>query len=122
MLVNAACKTASDHVQANDDHAGSCRRRVRLPFRFVGFRSMMIRKVLASLANPPQTFPSRPRPIRMEAKLTAVGAFRAVNGADLALEASGVVEKIHSESGEDVAAGQPLLELRKDDDDASSNR
>ena len=49
-------------------------------------------------------------------KLTAIGTFRAVNGADLALEASGVVEKIEFQSGEDVTAGQLLLELRKDTD------
>ena len=88
-------------------------------FGFVSFRSMMIKQVLASLANPPQTVSVTTAAYQeWKPKLTAIGAFRAVNGADLALEAAGVVEKIHFQSGEDVAAGQPLLELRKDTDNA----
>jgi membrane fusion protein, multidrug efflux system len=88
-------------------------------YAFVGFRSMMIKQALASLANPPQTVSVTPAAFQeWRPKLTAIGAFRAVNGADLALEASGVVERILFQSGEDVAAGQPLLELRKDTDNA----
>ncbi|ARN80883.1 efflux RND transporter periplasmic adaptor subunit [Methylocystis bryophila] len=88
-------------------------------YGFVGFRSMMIKQALASLANPPQTVSVTTAAFQeWKPKLTAIGAFRAVNGADLALEASGVVEKIQFQSGEDVAAGQPLLELRKDTDNA----
>ena len=88
-------------------------------FGFVSFRSMMIKQALASLANPPQTVSVTTAAYQeWKPKLTAIGAFRAVNGADLALEAAGVVEKIHFQSGEDVAAGQPLLELRKDTDNA----
>ena len=88
-------------------------------YGFVGFRSIMIKHALASLANPPQTVSVTTATFQeWKPKLTAIGAFRAVNGADLALEAGGVVEKIHFQSGEDVAAGQPLLELRKDTDNA----
>ncbi len=88
-------------------------------YGFVGFRSMMIKQALASLANPPQTVSTTTATFQeWRPKLTAIGAFRAVNGADLALEASGVVERILFQSGEDVAAGQPLLELRKDTDNA----
>ena len=89
-------------------------------YGFVGFRSMMIKQALASLANPPQTVSVTTAAFQeWRPKLTAIGAFRAVNGADLALEASGVVERIQFQSGEDVAAGQPLLELRKDTDNAT---
>ncbi len=88
-------------------------------YGFAAFRSMMIKQALASLANPPQTVSVTTAAFQQwKPKLTAIGAFRAVNGADLALEAAGVVEKIHFQSGEDVAAGQPLLELRKDTDNA----
>lgn len=84
---------------------------------FVGFRSSMIKQMLAAMANPPQTVSVTTAAVQeWRQKLTAVGTFRAVNGADLALEASGVVEKIHFQSGESVAAGQLLLELRKDTD------
>jgi membrane fusion protein (multidrug efflux system) len=91
-------------------------------FFFVNFRASMIQQVLAAMANPPQTVSVTTAAFQeWRPSLTAVGTFRAVNGADLALEASGVVEKIHFQSGEDAAAGQLLLELRKDTDVAKLN-
>ncbi|WP_315834809.1 efflux RND transporter periplasmic adaptor subunit [Bradyrhizobium prioriisuperbiae] len=84
---------------------------------FVNFRSGMIRQALASLADPPQTVSTvKASPSEWQPKLTAVGSFRAVNGADLALQLAGIVDKIHVESGKDVAAGDVLLDLRKEDD------
>jgi membrane fusion protein (multidrug efflux system) len=50
--------------------------------------------------------------------VTAVGSLRAVKGADLALEVSGIVEEILFESGQDVKAGTVLLRLRSEDDEA----
>ncbi len=86
---------------------------------FVSFRSTMIKQALASMANPVQTVTVTTAAFQeWRPKLTAIGAFRAVNGADLALEASGIAEKILFQSGGDVVAGQPLLELRKDTDNA----
>lgn len=88
-------------------------------YGFVSFRSMMIGRFLASMANPPQTVSVTTAAYReWRPKLSAIGTFRAVNGADLALETSGIVEKIHFQSGQDVEAGQILLELRKDTDNA----
>ena len=88
---------------------------------FVNFRSTMIKQALASMANPARTVSVATAAFQeWRPKLTAIGAFRAVNGADLALEASGIVEKILFQSGEDVVAGQPLLELRKDTDNAKT--
>jgi len=49
-------------------------------------------------------------------EIASVGSLRAVNGADLSLEVSGIVEDINFNSGEDVTAGQVLLRLRADDD------
>jgi membrane fusion protein, multidrug efflux system len=46
---------------------------------------------------------------------------RAVKGADLSLEVSGVVESISFNSGDDVAEGAPLLKLRTADDVARLN-
>jgi membrane fusion protein (multidrug efflux system) len=86
-------------------------------YGFVAFRSMMIAQFLASMSNPPQTVSVTTAKLEeWRPTLSAIGTFRAVSGADLALEASGVVEKILFQSGEDVAAGQVLLELRKDTD------
>jgi membrane fusion protein (multidrug efflux system) len=48
----------------------------------------------------------------------AVGTIRAVRGADLAAEVSGVVDSVDFDSGRDVAAGTILLRLRPDDDAA----
>ncbi|MFO1102035.1 MAG: efflux RND transporter periplasmic adaptor subunit [Methylocystis sp.] len=88
-------------------------------YGFVSFRSMMIGQFLASMANPPQTVSVTTAAYEpWLPKLSAVGTFRAVNGADLSLESSGIVEKIHFQSGEDVEAGKILVELRKDTDNA----
>jgi membrane fusion protein (multidrug efflux system) len=43
---------------------------------------------------------------------------RAVRGADLSSQASGIVDEIHFDSGNDVPAGKVLLRLRPLDDDA----
>ena len=48
----------------------------------------------------------------------AVGSLRAVRGADLALEVAGVVADVHLKSGDDVKAGQPLLDLIDADETA----
>jgi membrane fusion protein (multidrug efflux system) len=50
--------------------------------------------------------------------LDAVGSFRAVNGADLALETAGIADTINFKSGDDVEGGALLLRLRTDDDEA----
>jgi len=49
---------------------------------------------------------------------TSVGTARASNGADLAAEIGGVVDRIDFESGQSVAAGTILLRLRPNDDEA----
>ncbi|QGM97468.1 efflux RND transporter periplasmic adaptor subunit [Methylocystis parvus] len=86
-------------------------------YGFTVFRSMMIARFLASMANPPQTVAIATAKLEeWRPTLSAIGTLRAVSGADLALEVSGVVEKILFRSGEDVGAGQVLLELRKDTD------
>ncbi len=51
-------------------------------------------------------------------KIAAVGSLRAVNGADLSLEVSGVVDTLAFNSGDDVEKGTVLLKLRSDDDAA----
>src|SRR5882757_5627596 len=84
---------------------------------FVNFRAGMIRQVLAGLADPPQTVSTiTAATSEWQPRLTAVGSFRAVNGADLALQIAGIVDNIHFESGKDVEAGEVLLDLRKEDD------
>ena len=49
-------------------------------------------------------------------QIEAVGRLRAVSGADLSLEVSGVVDRARFNSGDDVEAGAVLLHLRSADD------
>jgi len=53
-----------------------------------------------------------------QAHTRAVGGLRAVRGADLGAQASGVVDQISFESGNEVQKGDVLLRLRPNDDPA----
>jgi len=50
--------------------------------------------------------------------LSATGTLRASDGAELSAEVAGIVGELHFTSGQDVEAGQLLLRLRPNDDDA----
>ena len=49
----------------------------------------------------------------------SVGSFRAVQGADLSMETSGIVSRIHFENGAEVREGDLLLELDSDAEKAT---
>ncbi len=86
-------------------------------FAFQNFKAHIIAQVMASMANPPQTVSTvtaAPQP--WQPQVEAVGSLRAVNGADLSLEVSGIVGELAFNSGDDVPAGQVLLRLRSEDD------
>ncbi|MEE8438837.1 MAG: efflux RND transporter periplasmic adaptor subunit [Micropepsaceae bacterium] len=51
-------------------------------------------------------------------EVEVVGSFSASQGADLAVEVSGIVEQVYFESGGEVAAGVPLIRLRTTDETA----
>jgi membrane fusion protein (multidrug efflux system) len=51
-----------------------------------------------------------------QSRLQGVGTLRAVSGADLSIELAGIVDKINFNSGDDVKAGQVLIQLRVEDD------
>ncbi len=86
-------------------------------FGFVTFRSVMIGKFLASQSNPPQTVSTTEAGYQeWQSRLEAVGTLRAVNGADLAPEVAGIVEKILFNSGDDIEKGAVLVQLRAEDD------
>src|SRR6202044_448545 len=51
-----------------------------------------------------------------QAQVHAIGSPRGGRGADLSAQASGVVEAIEFDSGNDVPAGKVLLRLRPNDD------
>jgi membrane fusion protein (multidrug efflux system) len=86
-------------------------------FGFQIFKGMMIKKFITALSNPPQTVSAaKAETSEWQPKIEAIGSLRALKGADLSLEVSGVVEAISFNSGDDVAEGAPLLKLRTADD------
>jgi membrane fusion protein (multidrug efflux system) len=88
-------------------------------FGFQAFKAMMIKKFMSSMAQPPQTVTAlKAANDQWQPKIEAVGSLRAVKGADLSLEVSGVVDSIAFNSGDDVKEGTVLMKLRSDDDQA----
>ena len=88
-------------------------------FGFQVFKGIMIKKFMSAMASPPQTV-STAKAVTSEwqPNIEAVGSLRAVKGADLSLEVSGVVDSIAFNSGDDVTEGTELLKLRSADDAA----
>jgi len=88
-------------------------------FGFQIFKNAMIKKFMSAMPQPPQTVSTVTAAMQeWQPQIEAVGSLRAVNGADLAFEVSGIVKELHFKSGDDVAAGDILLTLRADDDSA----
>ncbi|HUZ33319.1 MAG TPA: efflux RND transporter periplasmic adaptor subunit [Xanthobacteraceae bacterium] len=88
-----------------------------LIFGFQIFKGIMIKKFISAASNPAQTVSAaKASSSAWQPNIEAVGTLRAVKGADLSLEVSGVVESISFNSGDDVEAGAPLLKLRAADD------
>lgn len=89
---------------------------------FVAFQSMkagIVRQVMASMANPPQTVSTAKAVVtEWQPQTHAIASLRAEQGADLSLEVSGIVESIGFQSGQDVAEDAELLRLRSTDDAA----
>ena len=86
-------------------------------FGFQAFKAAMIKKFMSTMAQPPQTVTAGKANVsEWQPKIAAVGSLRAVKGADLSLEVSGVVDQIAFNSGDDVEQGTLLLKLRADDD------
>src|SRR4029077_8043264 len=79
-------------------------------FGFQAFKAAMIKKFMSTMAQPPQTVTAdKANASEWQPKITAVGSLRAVSGADLSLEVSGVVDSIAFNSGDDVEKGTQLL-------------
>lgn len=86
-------------------------------FGFQAFKAVMIKKFISALSNPPQTVSTTTAASsEWRSAIEAIGSLRAVQGADLSLEVSGVVESISFNSGDDVQEGATLLKLRAADD------
>lgn len=83
------------------------------------FKGIMIGKFMKSMSNPPQTVSTMQVGYQeWQPHVEAVGTVRAVQGVDLAFDASGLVETVPVKSGADVKKGQVLIQLRDADERA----
>jgi membrane fusion protein (multidrug efflux system) len=86
-------------------------------YGFQVFKGMMIKKFMSAMGNPTQTVSvTKAAYSPWQPTIEAIGSLRAVKGADLSIEVSGVVDTISFNSGDDVEAGAVLLTLRSQDD------
>jgi membrane fusion protein (multidrug efflux system) len=86
-------------------------------FAWQSFMAKMMSKYMGAAATAPQTVSSiAAAEDKWQSRLQATGSLRAVRGADLSAQASGIVDEIHFDSGNDVPAGKLLLRLRPTDD------
>lgn len=84
---------------------------------------VMTAKFRENMPVPPQTVTSTKTGYdQWQPSQTAVGTLRAVRGADLAFDVSGVVTKVNLKSGDTVQEGQVLIQLRDDDDVAAQRQ
>jgi membrane fusion protein, multidrug efflux system len=86
-------------------------------FLWQGFIAKFTKKFMTAAAITPQTVSTIvAAEDKWQSRLQATGSLRAVRGADLSSLASGIVDEIHFDSGNDVPAGKLLLRLRPIDD------
>ncbi len=86
-------------------------------FAWEAFIGSMTKKFMAQAATAPQTVSTvTAATSTWQTQIRAIGSLRAVRGADLSAQASGVVDAIEFDSGNDVPAGKVLLKLNPNDD------
>lgn len=88
-------------------------------FGFISFKSRMIKEFMTSQGEPPQTVSTLTASV-MEwlPRLEAIGSLRAVHGVELSAEVPSTIADIYFQQGDQVKAGDLLLQLRDDDDKA----
>lgn len=86
---------------------------------FNAFKARMIRQFMASNAAPPATVTTLAAELQeWQPQIAAVGSLRAVRGVDVTTEIAGMVRSLHFRSGDEVKAGQLLVQLNADADAA----
>jgi membrane fusion protein (multidrug efflux system) len=86
-------------------------------FGFKAFLGGVIKKSISAQGLPSQTVSTaKAQFAEWQGEFQAVGTLRAVRGADLAPEVSGVITAIHFQSGQAVQAGTPLVQLNAESD------
>jgi len=83
---------------------------------FQSFKTTMIAKALSDYAAAPQTVSATKAEYQdWQPQLRAIGSLRASQGVDVTPAVPGVIEEITFDSGQDVAAGAPLVQLALND-------
>lgn len=86
------------------------------------FTGFMMKKFMASMSQQTATVSAEPiEATEWTSMLKAVGTLRAVRGTDIAPQLAGVVADVPFKSGDDVKAGDVLLQLADEDDVANLN-
>jgi membrane fusion protein (multidrug efflux system) len=86
-------------------------------FGFNAFKGRMIKQMMSGQGMPPQTVSTTQASYQdWQPTLRAVGTLNAIRGTDLSAEVAGQVSEIHFRQGADVPAGEPLVQLRSDED------
>jgi membrane fusion protein (multidrug efflux system) len=86
-------------------------------FWFINFKGRMIKEFMMSQGEPLQTVSTTTAGyLEWFPKLEAVGSLEAVQGTNISAEVSGIIAEIHFKQGDNVKLGEPLLQLRADDD------
>lgn len=81
-------------------------------FGFEAFKAKMISHAISALRNPPQTVSAATaEPQEWPSTLKAVASTKAVQGANLSPQVSGIVSGLHFKSGTDINKGDLLVEL-----------
>jgi membrane fusion protein, multidrug efflux system len=83
-----------------------------------GIKVLLVVRMIHSLPKPAPIAVSTVKASeqRWQPSLNSIGTLRAVNGADLATDVSGLVTSVNIKSGEDRKQGQLLIQLRDGDD------
>jgi membrane fusion protein (multidrug efflux system) len=86
-------------------------------FGFQAFKAKMIKQFMASMKMPPATVTAMKAELQpWQPQLNAVGSLRAVHGVDVTTEIGGLVREVRFKSGDEVKAGQVLVQLNADAD------
>jgi membrane fusion protein, multidrug efflux system len=86
-------------------------------FGFKGFQSYMMKKYMSAGSAPSVTVSAAAAVMdEWQTQISAVGSLRAARGVDVASEVAGMVQTVNCKSGDNVKAGQALLQLNADTD------
>jgi len=86
-------------------------------FGYKAYQARAVRQSMAAMKPPPVTVTARKaEALSWQSELKAVGTLRAVKGVEVTSEVDGLVSRVHFRPGEEVEAGQVLVQLNADAD------